>query len=204
MNTQRLVRCLAIALVGLASCSANSTTSKSDTTVAAGTPTRGAAPVASLPPLAPKTRIKGIALTLPWTDGGVIDKQFTCDGGGTVPDVAWTGVPPEAKELALVFLDDDALVLHWAPIRILPSATGIVAGSTPPSTKFFANAEGTYKFAGPCPGKGKKHTYSFTLYALPEPLADLSTFTSSPQLIRTLENTAIAAVSVKGTYAQSA
>jgi phosphatidylethanolamine-binding protein (PEBP) family uncharacterized protein len=91
-----------------------------------------------------------------------------------------------------------------APIRILPSATGIVAGSTPPSTKFFATGEGTYKFAGPCPGKGKKHTYSFTLYALPEPLADLSTFTSSQQLIRALENTAIAAVSVKGTYAQSA
>jgi phosphatidylethanolamine-binding protein (PEBP) family uncharacterized protein len=198
MNTQRLVRCFAITAVGLASCAANSTTSKPDTTVA-GTPTTNA-----LPPLAPRARIKGIALTLPWTDGGAIDKKFTCDGGGTVPDVAWTGVPPEAQELALVFLDDDAKALHWAPIRILPSATGIVAGSTPPSTKFFSDVIGKYEFVGPCPGRGKKHTYSFTLYALPEPLADLSNFTSSPQLIRTLENTAIAVASVKATYAQPA
>jgi Raf kinase inhibitor-like YbhB/YbcL family protein len=203
MNTQKLICCLAIAAVGLASCSANSTTSKTDSSVAVA-PTTGAAPTIGLPALAPRTRIKGIAMTLPWTDGGEIDKEFTCDGGGTVPDVAWTGVPPEAKELALVFFDDDAKSLHWAPIRILPSATGIAAGSTPPSTKFFSDVAGKYKFVGPCPGKGQKHTYSFTLYALPEPLADLSTFTSSPQLIRTLENTAIAVASVKATYAQPA
>jgi Raf kinase inhibitor-like YbhB/YbcL family protein len=203
MNTQRLVRCFAIAAVGLASCSANSTSLTPATSVT-GTPTTGAEPIASLPPLAPRARIKGIAMTLPWTDGGEIDKKFTCDGGGMVPDVAWTGVPPEAKELALVFLDEDAKALHWAPIRILPSAVGIVAGSAPPSTKFFSDVAGKYQFVGPCPGKGQKHTYSFTLYALPEPLADLSTFTSSPQLIRTLENTAIAVVSVKGTYAQPA
>jgi phosphatidylethanolamine-binding protein (PEBP) family uncharacterized protein len=203
MKTQRLVRFLVIAAVGLTSCGANSTTSKPDTTVAV-TPTTGAAPTTGLPALAPRARIKGIALTLPWTDGGAIDKKFTCDGGGTVPDVAWVGVPPEAKELALVFLDDDAKALHWAPIRILPSTSGIVAGSTPPTTKFFTNVDGKYEYVGPCPGRGQKHSYSFTLYALPEPLADLSTFVSSPQLVRTLENTAMAVVSVKGTYAQPA
>jgi hypothetical protein len=42
------------------------------------------------------------------------------------------------------------------------------------------------------------------LYALPEPLADLSSFASSSQFLRTLDDKAIAKVSVKGTYAQPA
>jgi Raf kinase inhibitor-like YbhB/YbcL family protein len=203
MHTQRFIGCLVIAAVGLASCGSTSSTSALRTTIAVASSTN-ASPATTLVLPRPSATVKGIALTLPWSDGGVIDKKFTCDGGGNIPDVTWTGVPPEAKELALVFLDDDATFLHWAPVGLPPSTSGIVAGATPPNTKFYKNGDGTYEYVGPCPGRGQKHTYIFTLYALPEPLGDLASFVSSSQFVRTLDDKAIAKVSVKGTYAQPA
>jgi phosphatidylethanolamine-binding protein (PEBP) family uncharacterized protein len=203
MDGQRLLRCFAIAVFGLASCASNASTSAPSAAVGIA-PTTNASPTTTTTVPPPGAAVQGLVLTLPWTDGGVIDKKFTCDGGGNIPDVTWMGVPPDAKELALVFLDDDATFLHWAPVGLTPSTRGIVAGATPPNTKFYKNGDGTYDYVGPCPGRGQKHTYLFTLYALPEPLGDPSAFVFSSQFVRTLDDKAIAKVSVKGTYAQPA
>jgi phosphatidylethanolamine-binding protein (PEBP) family uncharacterized protein len=56
-------------------------------------------------------------------NGGRIPTRFTCDGDNEIPPLAWTGVPSEARSLALVCSDPDApsgTFHHWAVYDIPP------------------------------------------------------------------------------------
>src|SRR5688572_2680343 len=56
-------------------------------------------------------------------DGSRIPNRFTCDGDNEMPPLEWTGVPPEARSLALVCSDPDApsgTFHHWAVYDIPP------------------------------------------------------------------------------------
>ena len=100
------------------------------------------------------------------------------EDGGTLPDgkasppLAWTGVPPETKMLALVVEDVDAPLLrpltHALAYGIDPATTSLEAGALGGS-----GAEMGYNGAGrrgyvapaPLPGHGL-HRYVFTLLAV--------------------------------------
>ena len=100
--------------------------------------------------------------------GATVPKEFTCDGEGKSPPLAWTGVPEGAKELVLVVEDPDApggTFVHWTLFGIPPATTEIAAGAVPKGAAQGENSAGDDAWTGPCPPKGE-HRYVFALYAL--------------------------------------
>ena len=76
------------------------------TTAPAGAPVAGdveggvgtSAPVTVPATVAPAAFV----LSVPWTNGGVIDARFTCDGADLSPPLTWTAPPAGTVELALL------------------------------------------------------------------------------------------------------
>ena len=124
------------------------------------------------------------------SDGQLFPQKFVCaaQGGENVsPAYAWSGVPAEARSLAITIHDPDAPreggFWHWLLVDIPPTATGIaqgaaaagkvpVAGAVP-----LPNGAGHANYDGPCPPAGKPHHYVTTLYALPMARADVNAST---------------------------
>jgi Raf kinase inhibitor-like YbhB/YbcL family protein len=107
-------------------------------------------------------------------EGGTIAARFTCDGDDVSPQLAWSRVPEETRELALVLDDPDADgFTHWLVYGMRPSAMRLpprvqpvpqVTGPTPLLQG--VNDFGRTGYAGPCPPPGETHTYVFRLLAL--------------------------------------
>ncbi len=128
-----------------------------------------------------------MALTL--TSGGFkhqgsIPKRYTCDGENVSPPLAWEGVPPGTKSLALVVDDPDApdpahpkmTWVHWL-LYNLPPADGALPEGISPSALPAGTLEGKNDwkatgYGGPCPPVGR-HRYFHKLYALDVVLRDL-------------------------------
>jgi Raf kinase inhibitor-like YbhB/YbcL family protein len=101
-------------------------------------------------------------------EDGAIPVQYTCDGAGTSPPLAWTGTPAAAKALAVVVDDPDApsgTFTHWILLDLDPATTSINEGAIPPGAKQANNSAGKPSYSGPCPPSGTHH-YRFTVYAL--------------------------------------
>lgn len=118
-----------------------------------------------------KTAIK---LTSPvFPEGGMIPKQYTCDGANISPPLAWSGVPESTKTLALVCDDPDApgkTWVHWV-LYDLPASSKELPEKVLPQQKLTSGGtQGTNDFrktgySGPCPPSGT-HRYFFRLYAV--------------------------------------
>ena len=103
---------------------------------------------------------------------GPIPNEYTCRGADRSPDLAWTGVPPEAKALVLFVDDPDGRDwVHWSVLDIDQAASGLPAGVKPSAEppQQGTNDFGKVGYGGPCPPSGTHH-YQFTLYALAAPL----------------------------------
>ena len=98
---------------------------------------------------------------------GLIRPEYTCDGLDKAPQVRVSGIPGEAKALALIVYDPDApggTFIHWlvvkpvaGPEEVLPAA-GAVEG---------LNDFGEVGYRGPCPPLGHGfHRYFFLALAL--------------------------------------
>lgn len=124
-------------------------------------------------------------LTSPAFDAGqAIPSVHTCDGNDVSPPLAWSGVPPQAKSLALIIDDPDApdpakpqrTWVHWVLYNIPPDAgslpQGASAGKLPPGTQQGHNDWKRTGYGGPCPPVGQ-HRYFHKLYALDTVLPDL-------------------------------
>ena len=112
-----------------------------------------------------------LTLTAPWSDGDTIPDAFRCAGPEASPEVSWTGVPAEAKSLALVLVDEDAPeYTHWVVANIDPATSALLAGSVDPNAVQATNSAGSIGFSGPCPPEGETHAYSLSLYALDQVL----------------------------------
>lgn len=100
-------------------------------------------------------------------DGGMIPSSYTCDGEDVSPELSFTGVPKEAKSLALIIDDPDAPMGvwdHWIVFNISADVKGIKKGEQPKGV-FGKGSGGTLSYMGPCPPSGVHH-YIFSLYAL--------------------------------------
>ena len=63
--------------------------------------------------------------------GGMIPAKYTCDGEDSSPPLEWSGVPPQAKSLALISDDPDAPAgdwVHWIVYDIPAASKGFAAG----------------------------------------------------------------------------
>jgi Raf kinase inhibitor-like YbhB/YbcL family protein len=108
-----------------------------------------------------------------FTEGGMIPREYTCDGKDIPPPLAWTGVPEGTKSLAIICDDPDAPVgtwVHWVLFDIPASVDALSRNML--STKVLENGarHGINDFrksgyGGPCP-PGGTHRYYFKLYAL--------------------------------------
>lgn len=118
-----------------------------------------------------------VLMSSQFTAGGAIPVAHTCQGADQSPALHWSGVPANAKSLALVVDDPDApdpkapkvTWVHWVLYNLPPTATGLPAGASkatlPPGTREADNDWRQPGWRGPCPPVGK-HRYFFKLYAL--------------------------------------
>ena len=116
---------------------------------------------------------ESVRVTSPaFDEGQTIPKRFTCDGEDVSPPLAFDGVPPRARELALLVEDPDAdRFVHWTVLRIPPDTAAMAEGGAPPGSIETENSFGDSGWGGPCPPEGDDpHRYVFALYALSRPL----------------------------------
>ncbi len=104
-----------------------------------------------------------------------IPTKFTCDGQDISPALSWSGVPENAKSLVLIVDDPDAIqvvgktFIHWNLVNLPADITELPENFSVdkyPSAKELKNSSGKEKYMGPCPPKGQKHRYFFTLFAM--------------------------------------
>src|SRR6188768_2952332 len=144
-------------------------------------------------------------------NGQPIPRKHTGEGPDVSPELRWSGVPKEARELALVCEDPDAPRaepwVHWV-IYGLPAATnrlpeGIPVRprlSAPPALQGRNDFEGHVGYGGPMPPKGHgRHRYFFRLYALDEPL-HLPAGLDKSQLLAAIQPHVVEQAELMGTY----
>ena len=120
--------------------------------------------------------ISNLELTSPaFKEGEAIPQQYTCRGDNVSLPLNITGVPEQAKSLALIMHDPDAVngdFLHWLMWDIAPATTSIGANSVPVGAIQGPNGSGDAGYTGPCPPAGTgTHHYIFELYALDSTLS---------------------------------
>jgi Raf kinase inhibitor-like YbhB/YbcL family protein len=102
---------------------------------------------------------------------GQFPEMYTCDGQNISPKLVWFGTPAKTLSLALIVSDPDSpsgTFYHWvlynipADIEKLDKAVSTLALGT----LVGMNSANKTAYSGPCPPKGPRHHYIFTLYAL--------------------------------------
>lgn len=105
-----------------------------------------------------------------FSDQKTIPKKYTCDGDDTNPPLKISGVPDNARSLALIMDDPDApggTWVHWVLLKISPRTKEIKENSVPVEAKEMKTSSGKAMYNGPCPPPGAEpHRYQFKLYAL--------------------------------------
>lgn len=109
-----------------------------------------------------------------FNSGGIIPKQFTCDGADISPALEWNDPPGATQSFALTADDPDAPVgtwVHWV-LFDMPANARTLAQNVPKKEQMAdgsrqgRNDFGKIGYGGPCPPPGKPHRYFFKLYAL--------------------------------------
>jgi Raf kinase inhibitor-like YbhB/YbcL family protein len=111
-----------------------------------------------------------------------IPTKSTADGDDVSPALTWSGMPVDAKELALIVDDPDAPRVepwvHWVLYKLPPTTTALPEG-VPADRKLLQlggalqgrNDFNKIGYGGPAPPKGHgTHHYRFHLYALDQAL----------------------------------
>lgn len=146
-----------------------------------------------------------------FTQNGSIPQEYTCEGEDTAPPLEWSGVPENARSLALIVDDPDApdpaapkrTYVHWVLYDIPASVKSIGAGRTlPDGAREGMNDWERVGYGGPCPPIGR-HRYFFKLYALDTTLGDLDA-PAKADLESAMEGHMLAHAELMGTYEKKA
>jgi len=114
-----------------------------------------------------------------FVDGGTLPTEFTCDGSGQSPPLAWSGAPPGTAAYALVVQEADAPpvgnvahpITEWLLYNMPLNVTQLPAGVPPRplltnGSQQGLNSQQTVGYLGPCPGHGDPpHHVTFQLLA---------------------------------------
>jgi len=106
-------------------------------------------------------------------EGGMIPKQYTCDGRDISPPLEWTSIPEGTQSFALICDDPDAPMgtwVHWVLFDLPPNINSLPENIPPDrilpnGAKQGTNDFGNIGYGGPCPPRGT-HRYYFKIYAL--------------------------------------
>lgn len=135
-----------------------------------------------------------------------IPRDFSCDGAGGSPALAWSAPPPGTASLALIMEDPDTAAgtfTHWV-LYDLPAGTRSLRATVPPGASGPAgsfqgpNSSGRAGYSPPCPPSGT-HRYFFHLYALDAAPAVSST-ADEAALLLVLPGHVLAQADLLGTY----
>jgi hypothetical protein len=139
-------------------------------------------------------------------DGGMIPRQYTCDGANTSPPIEWDGLPTDAETIALICDDPDApakVWVHWVAFDVPATRSGLPEAVPPQETIPGGGRQGTNNFGqvgygGPCPPSGT-HRYYFKVYALDTQL-NLDTTTTKDRLLQAMGGHVLAEGQLMGRY----
>ena len=146
-----------------------------------------------------------------FTTGSAVPRRHTGDGEDLSPSLAWSGIPPETREFALIADDPDAPSsqpwVHWVIAKIPGTETKIAEGVHPkPAPQYPAgssqgkNSWGTVGYRGPAPPRGHGvHHYHFRLYALDRPVGISAGFDKAGLLLA-MKGHVLAEAELVGTY----
>lgn len=104
-------------------------------------------------------------------DGESISNKYTCDGENISPPLSIGEIPKNAKSLALIVDDPDAVpfaghvFVHWLVINISHDTSEIKEGTKPQNSIEGTTSYNKSGWGRPCPPAGN-HRYYFKLYAL--------------------------------------
>ena len=103
------------------------------------------------------------------SDGGQLPAEFTCDGAGVSPPVAWSGAPAGTVEFAVLMSTlpgDGTTKWNWVLYAVPSTVSGLSRAETRVGV-FGVGSDGPQAaYQPPCSqGPGAKE-YTFTVYAL--------------------------------------
>jgi Raf kinase inhibitor-like YbhB/YbcL family protein len=142
-------------------------------------------------------------------DGSRIPDVYTCAGKNVSPPLNWSGVPAQARSLALIVEDPDApagIWTHWVLFDLSPTVREL-AEDLPKGQNVAGNAKqglNDFKhlgYGGPCPPAGKEHRYFFKFYAL-DKMLELKPGSGKKQVEKTLDGHVLAQGQLIGTYSR--
>ncbi|MDL4775031.1 MULTISPECIES: YbhB/YbcL family Raf kinase inhibitor-like protein [Thermomonosporaceae] len=104
-------------------------------------------------------------------DGRDLPTRYGCASGqGRTPPLRWSGAAP--RSFAIVMDDPDAengAYVHWVIAGIDGTTHELVEGARLPNTVEGLSTGKKVGYTPPCPPKGERHRYRFTIYALDDP-----------------------------------
>jgi Raf kinase inhibitor-like YbhB/YbcL family protein len=139
-------------------------------------------------------------------DGQPIPPSYTCKGVNVSPPLEWSGMPANAKTVAIVCDDPDApggTWVHWVLYNLPADNIGIVE-NMPATEKLVAGGfQGTNDFqkigyGGPCPPSGT-HRYFFKIYAVDVELT-LNAGATKFELEKAMEGHVVGQAQLMGTF----
>jgi Raf kinase inhibitor-like YbhB/YbcL family protein len=141
-----------------------------------------------------------------FNEGEMIPSEHTCDGANVSPPLQWTGVPKNAKSLALISDDPDAPSgdwVHWVVYDLPPSlsqlAAAIPEGKSLSDKGFQGRTDfGRIGYGGPCPPRGI-HRYFFKVYAL-DTMLRLKPGATKKELLEAMQGHVLAEGQLMGRY----
>ena len=152
-----------------------------------------------------KTEIKVVSTA--FTEGQAMLKQSTCDGLNLSPPLEWSGVPQNAKTIAIICDDPDApsgTWVHWVLYNLPADRIGIIE-NVPPTEKLpggglhGTNDFGKLGYGGPCPPGVTPHRYFFKIYALDNEIP-LKAGATKADLVKSMEGHILGQGQLMGTY----
>ncbi|HEX2314147.1 MAG TPA: YbhB/YbcL family Raf kinase inhibitor-like protein [Thermomonospora sp.] len=109
-------------------------------------------------------------------DGKDLPARFACPaypgGQGRTPPLRWSGAPSQTTRAFAIVVDDpdgsDGAYVGWVIANIDGTINELVEGARPEKAVEALNTSKKTAYVPPCPPKGERHRYRFTLYALSE------------------------------------
>jgi Raf kinase inhibitor-like YbhB/YbcL family protein len=130
--------------------------------------------------------------------------KFTCQGQNINPELQISGVPSDAKSLALILDDPDAPngdFVHWVVWNIPANTKSIPENASAKFAVQGSNGASKQQYMGPCPPTGI-HRYFFRLYALAS-LLEIPTTSIKADLLKAMEGKILDETQLMGTYRKS-
>src|SRR3954470_20778404 len=139
-----------------------------------------------------------------FVQGGEIPVKFSDYGDGMSPSLAWLGLPPGTKTLAVMMEDPDASsakpFIHWLVWNVDPAAGGLSRGSVTFGALMGRNGRGYPSYFGPHPPGKSTHHYHFQGFALDTQLP-LKQGASREQLLAAMRGHVLAKTDLVGLFA---